>query len=114
MLNPESLRNFFVRMRVEVGFRRFYTNLDLLRLCFLRLFDEKVPLIKSVSDALNAAVALNLESERKCLEVDKAQVLIRRKRVSWLEELSTDWELKERTRWRDVVPEVKIQEQIQG
>ena len=38
---------------------------------------------------------------------DGEKVLIRKKRVSWLEGLSTVWELKERTRWRDVVPGVK-------
>ena len=108
MLNPEFLKKFFVRMAEEIGFRRFYTNLyDLLRLCHLRIFDEKAPKIEAVDDALNKAVVLNLEAERKGLEVDEAQVLIRKKRVSWLEGLSTDWELKKRTRWRDVVPGVK-------
>ena len=43
---------------------------------------------------------------------DGEKVLIRKKRVSWLEGLSMDWELKERTRWRDVVPGVLNQEQI--
>ena len=108
MLNPDSLRKFFVRMEEEVGFQKFYTNLyDLLRLCHLRIFNEMAPRLESVNDALNKAVVLNLEAERKCLEIDEAQVLIRKKRVNWLEGLSTDWELKERTRWRDFVPGVK-------
>ena len=108
MLNPEFLKKFFVRMQEDVGFRRFYTNLyDLLRLCHLRIFEEKALKIEAVDDALNKAVVLNLEAERMGLEVDEAQVLIRKKRVSWLEGLSTDWEPKERTRWRDVVPGVK-------
>ena len=41
------------------------------------------------------------------MEINEAQVLIRKEGVNWLEGLSTDWELKERTRWGDVVPGVK-------
>ena len=68
MLNPDSLRKFFVRMAEEVGFQKFYTNLYvLLRLCHLRIFNKKAPRLESGNDALNKAVALNLEAERKCL-----------------------------------------------
>ena len=47
-----------------------------------------------------------MEAEKKGLELDKAQVWIREEQISWLEGLSDDWEMKERTRWRDVVPGV--------
>ena len=68
MLNPDSLRKFFVRMAEEVGFQKFYTNLYvLLRLCHLRIFNKKALRLESVNDALNKAVALNLEAVRKCL-----------------------------------------------
>ena len=107
MLNPELLRRFFIRMTEDDGFQRFYTNLyDLLRLCYLRMFDEKAPTIAGVEDSLNKAVILNLEAEKIGLEAAEAQVLIRKRRVSWLENLTKDWELKERTRWREVVPGV--------
>ena len=107
LLNPEILKKFFIRMTEEEGFWRFYTNLyDLLRLSHLRLFDEKALVIEAVDDALNKAVVLSLDAEKNGLEADEAQVLIRKKRVSWLEGLTKDWELKERTRWRDVVPGV--------
>ena len=43
-----------MRMAEEVGFQKFYTNLyDLLRLCHLRIFNEKAPRLDSVNDALN-------------------------------------------------------------
>ena len=105
MLNPELLKKFFIRMTEEERVRRFYTNLyDLLRLCHLRIFDEKAPVIEAVEDSLNKAVVLSLDAEKNGLEADEAQVLIRKRRVSWLEDLTKDWDLKERTRWREVVP----------
>ena len=55
-------------------------------------------MLESVEDVLNKTVVLSLEAEKNCLIVDEAQVLIRKKRVSWLEGLTKDWELKERTR----------------
>ena len=107
MLNPELLRKFFTRMAEDDGFQRFYTNLyDLLRLCHLRMFDEKAPTIAAVEEALNKAVILNLNTEKVGLEAAEAQVLIRKRQVSWLESLTEDWELKERTRWREVLPGV--------
>ena len=112
MLNPELLKKFFIRMTEEEGFRRFYTNLyDLLRLCHLRIFDEKAPVIEAVEESLNKAVVLSLDAEKNGLKADEAQVLIRKRRVSWLEDLTKDWDLKERTRWREVVlgiPKTKL------
>ena len=58
------------------------------------MFDEKAPAIEAVEDALNNAVILNLNAEKYGLEAAEAQVLIRKKRVSWLENLTEDWELK--------------------
>ena len=80
LLKPENLKKFFLRMAEEEGFRRFYQSLyDLLMLSHLRLFDKKAPVIEDVSKALNKAVVLCLEAEKKGLEADEAQVLIRKK-----------------------------------
>ena len=107
MLNPENLKKFFIRMAEDERFRRFYQNLfDLLRLSHMRIFNEKAPMIEPVNKALNDAVILSLAAEKKGLEADMAQVRIREERINWLEGLSEDWEMKERTRWRDVVPGV--------
>ena len=72
----------------------------------MRIFNEKAPVIEPVNKALNEAVILSLAVEKKGLEADMAQVRIREERINWLEGLSEDWEMKERTRWRDVVPGV--------
>ena len=70
------------------------------------MFDEKTPTIAAVEESLNKAVILNLKVEKIGLETAEAQVLVRKRRVSWLENLTEDWELKERTRWREDVPGV--------
>ena len=48
----------------------------------------------------------NLEMERAGLENAEAQVVVRKRRVGWLESITEDWDLKERTRWREDVPGV--------
>ena len=98
---------FLLRMVRQEGFRRFYLNLyDMLRLIHRRIFNEKAPEIKDLNETLNSGVLLDLETERKGLEADEARVLARKGRISWLEGLAEDWELKERFRWRDQVPVV--------
>ena len=119
MLTPENLKKFFFRMKDDEGFRRFYQNIfDLLRLVHMRIFDEKAPVIEQVDKALRTrpyplaqspedkAVRLSLVSEEQGREVALEQLRMRDKRISWLKELTTDWEMKERTRWRDLVPAV--------
>ena len=107
MLSPENLRKFFVRMKDDQGFRNFYQNLfDLMRLVHLRIFDERAPEVELVSKALNEAVRLSLASEERGREVLLEQLKKRDERIDWLKGLTQDWEMKERTRWRDLVPEV--------
>ena len=107
MLNPALLKQFFIRMTRDVGFQKFYTNIyDLLRLCHLRLFDEKALVIAPVKETLNQAVVSTLGIEKTGLENPEAEVIVRWRRVGWLESLSQDGELKERSRWREDVPVV--------
>ena len=107
MLSPENLRKFFIRMRDDEGFRNFYQNLfDLMRLVHLGIFDERAPEVELVSKALNEAVRLSLASEERGREVLLEQLKKREERIEWLKGLTQDWEMKERTRWRDLVPGV--------
>ena len=107
MLTPENLKKFFSRMRDDEGFRKFYQNIfDLLRLIHLRIFDEKAPVVEQVEKALNEAVLLSLASEEQGREAALEQLRMRDERISWLKALSKDWEMKERAKWRDVVPGV--------
>ena len=107
MVNPELLKKFFIRMTRDVGFHKFYTNLyDLLRVCHLRLFEEKALVIVPVEETLYRAVISTLGIEKTELENAEAEVTVRRRRVDWLENLSQDWELKEWTRRREDVPVV--------
>ena len=107
MLTPENLKKFFIRMLEDEGFRRFYQNLfDLMRLVHMRLFNEKAPVVEPVNKALSGAVLLSLASEERGLETALEQVRKRKERINWLKGLTQDWEMKERTRWREVVPGV--------
>ena len=47
-----------------------------------------------------------LGTEKTGWKTAEAEVVIRRRRVDWLENLNQDWDLKERTRWREDVPGV--------
>ena len=63
-------------------------------------------MIVPVEETLNRSVISTLGMEKSGLENAEVEVSNRRKRVDWLENLSQDWELKERTRWREDVPVV--------
>ena len=107
LLKPEVLKMFLLRMERQEGFRKFYLSLyDMLRLSHRRIFDEKAPGIPELIEILNNGVLMSLEAEKKGLEADEARVLARKGRISLLEGLTEDWKLKERTRWRDLVPGV--------
>ena len=107
MLTPGNLKKFFIRMGEDEGFRRFYQNLfDLLRLVLVRIFNEKAPLVEPVNKALNDAVLLSLAAEERGLEAALDQIRKREERINWLKGLTQDWEMKEKTRWREVVPGV--------
>ena len=105
-MNPLGLKGFFERMRIEVGFQRFYSSLyDGMRLLYRRIFDEKVMDIASVNTALDQAVGLSF-TEESSMQKKKAdlEVMVRRKRVDWLAGLSSDWEFEESTKWKEDVP----------
>ena len=104
-LNPEKLRFFFVRLIRDVGFRMFYRNLfDAMRLCYLRIFDELAPKVSRVDMMLNQSVKRTLDEETAALVRSETETKTRRERVAWLTGLSTDWSLRERTRWREGIP----------
>ena len=104
-LNPEKLRFFFVRLIQDVGFRMFYKNLyDGTRLCYLRIYDELAPKVSRVEVMLNLAVKRTLEEETAVMRRSEMETKTRRERVAWLQGLSSDWSLRERTRWREGIP----------
>ncbi len=101
------MRFFFVRMVRDMGFRLFYKNLyDAMRLCFLRIFDELAPKVSRVELALNQAVMKTLAEESAVWERSKIETRMRGERVAWLQGLSSDWSLRERTRWREGIPDL--------
>ena len=104
-LNPEKLRFFFVRLIRDVGFRMFYKNLfDGMRLCYLRIFDKLAPKVSRVDVMLNQSVKRTLDEETAAMIRSETETKTRRERVAWLQGLSTDWSLRERTRWREGIP----------
>ena len=104
-MNPRCLKKFFIRMSRDIGFQRFNGNLyDGMRLCHLRIFDEKVVEIEGVERMLNQEVAHSFAEEKVGLEKIKTEAVVRRRRVAWLTNLTSDWESEERTKWREDVP----------
>ena len=103
-MNPLELRKFFERMRREVGFQWFYSSLyDGMRLIYRRNFDEKVTDIKYVENVLNQAVKLSFSEETSRLKMVELEAMVRRKSVTWLTGLFSDWEFEERMKWREDV-----------
>ena len=74
---------------------------DGMRLLHLRIFDLKVDVIEDVEKVLNQVVAHSFAEEKVGLEKVEAEAVIRRKRVDWLSGLISNWEFKERTKWRE-------------
>jgi len=100
-LFPEKLQFFFNRMARDKGFRVFYRSIyDCLRLLYLRIFGQAPVRVMLVEKQLNECIDRMLDQERSALERCEIEVVIRRSRVLWLEEVKSDWKFKERSRWK--------------
>ena len=108
-MNPFKIRTFFARMIRNSGFRIFYKSLyDVLRLMYLRIFCEPAPKVNQLEKELNDGVEKVYQEEKKALEKVEIEVSVRRERVAYMEEVRLDWKLKERTRWRERIPELPL------
>ena len=108
-MNPFKMKSFFARMIRNAGFRIFYKSLyDALRLMFLRIFCESAPLVNRLEKELNNGVEKVYQEEKKALEKVEIEVAVRRERVSYMEEVKLNWKLKERSRWRERIPELPV------
>ena len=108
-MNPLKLKFFFTRMIRNSGFRIFYKCLyDALRLMFLRIFNEPAPVVNQLEKELNEGVEKVYQEEKNALEKVEIEVVIRRERVAYMEEVREDWKLKERSRWREGIPQLPV------
>ena len=108
-MNPFRLKFFFTRMIRNSGFRIFYKGIyDALRLMSLWIFDEPAPVVIRLEGELNEGVEKIYVEEKNALDKCEIETAIRRDRVSWMEEVRTDWNLKERTRWREGLPQLPV------
>ena len=108
-MNPSRLKFFFTRMMRNLGFRLFYKGLDdALRLIFLRIFNEPAPVVIRLEEELNEGIEKTYQEEKNALEKCETEVAIRMDRVAWMEEIRVDWTLKERTRWREGLPQLPV------
>lgn len=55
---------------------------------------------------LNQSVLNTLSNERRIRKKLESEMEIRRSRVLWLEGLASDWSFKERTKWKEGIPEL--------
>ena len=114
-MNPFLLKSFFNRMIKNSGFRIFYKSLyDALRLMFLRIFCESAPQVTRLEKELNDGVEKVYQEEKAALERVEIEVAIRRERVSYMEEVRVDWRMKERTRWREGIPQLPVWKRRRG
>ena len=108
-MNPFRLKFFFTRMIRNSGFRIFYKCIyDALRLMYLWIFDEPAPVVIRLEGELNEGVEKIYVEEKNALDKCEIETAIRRDWVSWMEEVRTDWNLKERTRWREGLPQLPV------
>ena len=114
-MNPFLLKSFFNRMIKNSGFRIFYKSLyDALRLMFLRVFCVLAPQVTRLEKELNDGVEKVYQEEKAALERVEIEVAIRRERVSYMEEVRVDWRMKERTRWREGIPQLPVWKRKKG
>jgi hypothetical protein len=114
-MNPFLLKSFFNRMIKNSGFRIFYKSLyDALRLMFLRVFCESAPQVTRLEKELNDGVEKVYQEEKAALERVEIEVAIQRERVSYMEEVRVDWRMKERTRWREGIPQLPVWKRRKG
>ena len=114
-MNPLMLKSFFNKMIKNSGFRIFYKSLyDALRLMFLRVFCEPAPQVTRLEKELNDGVEKVYQEEKAALEKVEIEVSIQRERVSYMEEVRVDWRMKERTRWREGIPQLPVWKRRKG
>jgi len=71
-----------------------------MRLMYRKIFNEEIVDIERVNLILTQAVKLSFSKESLRLKVVEHEAMVRRKRVTWLTGLSSDWEFEKRTLWR--------------
>lgn len=64
------------------------------------MFDQAAVRVMLVEKQLNECIDRMLDQERNALDRCETEVVIRRSRVLWLEEVKSDWKFKERSRWK--------------
>ena len=108
-MNPFKLESFFNRVIRNSGFRIFYKSLyDALRLMFLRILCDPAPQVNRLEKELNDGGEKVYQEEKKALEKVENEVAISRERVAYMEKVGVDWRLKERSRWREGIPQLPV------
>ena len=99
-VNPKKISAFLQRMKVNQKFRtygfRFY---DALRLLYRRIYDESLETVIQVEKHWSSKLDHVLEEERGALECCEEEILARRSRVTWLEQIKADY-FQDRNLWR--------------
>ena len=114
-LNPDKIRAFFARMIRDKGFRIFYRCIyDAMRLMHMRIFDTRAPRVGKVEDALCGSLDNVVIEERAALDRVAQEFKIRTARVSWVEGVRSDWEFKERPKWRAGMPALPAWKKKEG
>ena len=106
---PEKFKAFFARMMRDTEFRLYYKMIyDCMRLSYRRIFDIVAPRVARVELGLAQGVLNTLAQETRLLEKSRKETALREARVNWLTELSKDSTFRERSKWREGIPELPV------
>ncbi len=73
-----------------------------------RIFDIVAPRVARVELGLAQGVLNTLAQETRLLEKSRKETALREARVNWLTELSKDSTFRERSKWREGIPELPV------
>ena len=100
LVNPQKISKFLNRMKTDSRFRGYYHSVyDAVRLLHKRIFDEPSEVIEESEKHWSSKLEIALEEECGALERCDLEIVVRRSRVSWLEQEQAD-ELRDRYHWR--------------
>ena len=106
---PEKFKAFFARMMRDTEFRLYYKMIyDCMRLSYRRIFDIVAPRVARVELGLAQGVLHTLAQETRLLEKSRKETALREARVNWLTELYKDSTFRERSKWREGIPELPV------
>ena len=95
-----KISEFLTRMKIDSRFRTYYNSVyDAIRLLHKRIFDVSSDVIVESERIWRSKLEIALDEERGALDRLEVEIIVRRSRVAWLEQVQAD-NLGDRYHWR--------------